>query len=147
MKFRRSTLTLAVQLALLRSNSEGQGSLARNHLKWRWSVRPTALSREYSLRLSYKLGRAPEVFVLHPNLRALSEGRELPHVYSQEEQRLCLYLPRGGEWSPEMRLTDTFLPWASLWLYYFEMWLLTGEWKGGGVHPDQEDSKSGRRRR
>ena len=24
------------------------------------------------------------------------------------------------------------IPWISEWLFYFEMWLITGEWYGGG---------------
>jgi len=39
-----------------------------------------------------------------------------------------------------MSLADTILPWASLWFFYYEIWLATGEWVGGGEHPgDRED--------
>jgi len=24
-----------------------------------------------------------------------------------------------------------------LWLFYYEIWLATGEWCGGGVHPEK----------
>ena len=30
---------------------------------------------------------------------------------------------------------ETIVPWASLWLYYYEVWHATGEWLGGGEHP------------
>lgn len=39
------------------------------------------------------------------------------------------------EWTSEMPLAETIIPWASLWLFYFEDWLVTNGWKGGGEHP------------
>jgi len=30
---------------------------------------------------------------------------------------------------------ETIVPWACLWLYYYEVWHTTGEWLGGGLHP------------
>ena len=35
-----------------------------------------------------------------------------------------------------MRIDQTFVPWATTWLYYFEDWLISDEWKGSGKHPD-----------
>jgi hypothetical protein len=34
-----------------------------------------------------------------------------------------------------MRIDLTIVPWAMLWLFYFEEWLSSSDWKGGGVHP------------
>ena len=34
-----------------------------------------------------------------------------------------------------MRLFDTLIPWTAEWLWYFEDWLATGVWSGGGEHP------------
>jgi hypothetical protein len=36
-----------------------------------------------------------------------------------------------------MMIANTIVPWSVLWLFYFEDWLCTGEWSGGGVHPEQ----------
>jgi hypothetical protein len=82
------------------------------------------------------------VIVEGPNLRALAEGRRLPHVYAQDPARLCLYLPGTGEWRPELRLDETMLPWSVMWFFYFEDWLETDDWKGGGKHPDDESFES-----
>jgi hypothetical protein len=38
-----------------------------------------------------------------------------------------------------MFLANTILPWACLWLFYFEDWLITSQWKGGGEHPASKD--------
>ena len=66
-------------------------------------------------------------------------------MYDQQPTRLCLYLPGTGEWTPALRLDQTIVPWAALWLYFFEDWLVSGEWKGGGRHPDP-DARTGRKR-
>ena len=34
-----------------------------------------------------------------------------------------------------MLLADTIVPWAAEWLMHYELWLVTGEWTGGGDHP------------
>ena len=75
--------------------------------------------------------------------RAVAErdGKPPPHLYLGGD--LCLYLPGSGEWYPDKPVAATILPWASLWLYYYEIWLATGEWLGGGVHPvDSKDKKA-----
>ena len=53
-----------------------------------------------------------------------------------------LYLPavkqknKVSEWQPTMFVANTILPWASMWLLYFEFWLFNGKWDGGGVEHD-----------
>ena len=38
------------------------------------------------------------------------------------------------------------MPWAALWLFYFEEWLGSDDWKGGGEHPTPPRDRPGRRR-
>ena len=115
----------------------GRGSLRAGRLVWDFEAQPTPLSRSYALRLSYPgRGGAPEVIVTAPDLAGLADGRGLPHVHRQSPPRLCLYLPGAGEWADYKPLSQTVVPWAVLWLFYFEEWLSSGIWKGGGVHPD-----------
>jgi hypothetical protein len=78
---------------------------------------------------------------MDPHLPTLASGRELPHVYEQDPTRLCLYLPGSGEWSSAMRISETIVPWSVLWLFYFEDWLATGDWGGGGIHPQARDAR------
>jgi hypothetical protein len=132
-------LTAAQQFLNLRLNpiSPGSGALHAGRLIWRCSVAPTPVSRSYDLRIDYRQGETPRTYIDSPNLVALAEGRRLPHVYEQQQPtRLCLYLPGTGEWTPALRLDQTIVPWATLWLYFFEDWLVSGDWKGGGKHPD-----------
>jgi hypothetical protein len=39
----------------------------------------------------------------------------------------------------------TILPWTSLWLYFYELWLVTGQWMGGGKHPSPEEKKEAKK--
>ena len=38
-----------------------------------------------------------------------------------------------GEWNPTMLLSRTIVPWASEWLLFYELWVITGVWLGGGI--------------
>jgi len=35
-----------------------------------------------------------------------------------------------------MMLIETVIPWSFLWLFYFEEWLVSDVWSGGGVHAE-----------
>lgn len=83
-----------------------------------------------------KRNKWPKVYVTSPNLLELANGRKIPHLYSQKKQKLCLFLPQVREWHSAKILSRTVVPWIYLWLFYFEEWLFSDEWKGGGIHPD-----------
>ncbi len=76
-------LTAAQQFLNLRTNPicAGVGTLHAGRLVWRFRAPPTPLSREYTVRIDYRQGATPRVFVEDPDLTALAEGRRLPHVY------------------------------------------------------------------
>lgn len=109
-----------------------KASLRRNRLLWRAELRPTPLSRTYLVELAYRLGMAPEVKVLHPDLRTEAAGVErLPHVYAGDV--LCLCYPE--QWNDGKLLARTVVPWISEWLLHFEIWKVDGVWRGGGHQP------------
>jgi len=105
-------------------------------------MRPTPLSRNYLVEVIYSPGAAPRVFVREPDLVSLAGKRSLPHVYSQQPTRICLYLPNTGEWTRMKLLSETVLPWTALWLFYFEDWLLGDKWNGGGHSPEMSSKSS-----
>lgn len=133
----RRPLTMSQQYLNLRINpiSAGKGSVRAGRLVWRCEVSPSPLSRTYSIRIECQHGKIPKIFVEAPDLAALADGRQLPHVYQQEPPQLCLFLPKTGEWANWKRIDQTIIPWSALWFFYFEDWLRSGEWNGGGVHP------------
>jgi hypothetical protein len=88
----------------------------------------------YHVLITMAGGEPPETRVLEPKLHPRDAGGRIPHMYDQE--RLCLFLPGTGEWSPEKPIALTIVPWTSVWLFFYEVWLATGEWLGGGVEPE-----------
>ncbi len=109
--------------------------------EWEVNLQPTPLSRLYRIKLIYNINKNPEVYVLYPEQLELYPGKvKLPHVYSTKKQNLCLYFPHANEWRKGMMVAKTIIPWASEWLQFYEIWLATGEWLGGGVH-FEEDGK------
>lgn len=100
----------------------------------RGRVRPTALCAEYAARIEYRVQFYPKVWIEEPQLESRSAEEPVPHTY--EDDRPCLFLPGSNEWRSDKKLALTIIPWLSLWLFYYEVWLATGTWLGGGVHPE-----------
>lgn len=105
-----------------------------NKMKVTGVLQPTARSESYHFVLRYDLKGIPNVRITSPELKENEKGEVIPHLYST--QNLCLYRPKYLEFQKKHFLCDTVIPWISLWLYYYEVWHLTGEWIGGGEHPD-----------
>ena len=103
-----------------------------SNLRCEVRLRPTALSCEYLVTVGYTLGTRPEVRLASPELRTRN-GEEAPHVFG--DGSLCLFRFPYREWSARAPIGRTILPWTSLWLYFYETWLVTGVWHGGGEHP------------
>ena len=80
----------------------------------------------------------PRVFVTNPRLvrQPNADQGPLPHVwYGKEyggEPNLCLFRPSKGDWTYSHSLADTTVPDACDWLYFYELWLVTKTWRGGG---------------
>lgn len=98
-------------------------------------LKPTEGSLSYTVKLCCRVGSSKvDVYVVDPKIGRRVNGKPVPHMYS--DGTLCLYYPRQREWTIEDDWGDTLIPWISLWLFYYELWLETGEWLGGGKHPD-----------
>lgn len=95
------------------------------------AVTPTALAETYRIRVDYRQNRMPRTWVLSPPLVARPPWTAIPHMFDQD--RLCLFLT--GEWTADMYVADTIIPWAAEWLHYYELWHATGAWHGGGHEP------------
>lgn len=109
-------------------------------LTWKIQLQPTELSRVYTIKLKYKVGEFPRVFVTEPFPLDRYPGKDcLVHVYSTSKQELCLFMRGTGEWSRQKMIAKTVIPWAAEWLQFYELWLATGEWYGEGMHPQVKD--------
>lgn len=114
-----------------------------NRLTWTDTISSSPLGELYKVKLEYDISHPPKVYVIEPKPLPLAKGKtKLPHCYDQKEQRLCLYYPNGKEWNKTMLLATTVIPWTYEWLYHYEIWLGTGEWTGGGVHPQNNLPKN-----
>lgn len=96
-------------------------------------MQPTPLNDTYDIRIVYEKGRTPKAYVESPALKPRDDVHPVPHVYMDPELRPCLYYPDGTQWSSQRSLARTIIPWLAQWLYYYELWHATGEWRGGGA--------------
>ena len=104
-------------------------------IKWKGCLQPNPISQLYQISVTYLQGKAPITKVHTPLI--IPDGKKLPHVYSQIKQELCLYYPKNNEWHSGLWIVETIVPWASEWLYHYENWVATGDWKGGGIEHEQ----------
>ncbi len=134
--FRKRHKTIAEQIASIKSKFPQFEThfISYAGLKVTGVLQPTSRSRQYSFVLKYNLNSSPKIKITSPKLQKNSKGEDIPHLYSGEN--LCLYQPKYCEFQGTDFLCDTIIPWTSLWLYYYEIWLLTDEWLGGGEHPE-----------
>jgi len=128
---------IAQKLALDGRFPDSECSIRKGELVWIGFLQPSSLSAKYKIRIQYRLGQKPRIKALEPELEK-PEGRSLPHVYRGDY--LCVFTPWNNEWRPDLRIADTIVPWTSEWLLHYEFWLVTGNWHGGGTHPDRNYS-------
>lgn len=127
----RQALNLGLQAASLkRWYPHGETVLRGRLLTWKGTLTPSELSATYEILVVLEDGSDPLVYVVDPPF-CYWDDEPLPHVFPH--QTLCLFL--GEEWGPWAPLANSILPWTAEWLLFYEGWLATGEWTGGGVHP------------
>ncbi len=142
MKHRITPIPMVTQMVrLTKAYPSSQAALKRDVLCWVVDLTPTPLSRTYRVKLEMHKDGKPEVRLVQPTLQT-RDGERCPHLYP--DGVLCLYLPGAFEWTKEMQLVETIVPWISEWLAHYEVWLATGEWTGGGEHPEIKDAVNGR---
>ena len=100
---------------------------------------PSASSRRYRFQIRYGVTKSPSVTILDPPLKTREDQTKIPHTYGPNEP--CLFRP-WVDWSSDKLLAYTVFPWLGMWLVYYELWLATGTWFGGGEHPVIEDAAS-----
>jgi hypothetical protein len=101
-------------------------------------VRPTRITREYRIRLTYRDYGAPKVYVVSPKLERRPQEPEIPIPHTYEfatpgNEHPCVYYSKSREWTPHMLLATSIMPWLLSWLLDYEFWYATGEWLGGGM--------------
>lgn len=145
-----SEMPPALSAFLIERNAK---EIARNHeqfeqtlsLPWmaKWVGTLTPLFQEYVVEIEFTPGAAdgsyfypPKtiwVTVLDPMLTEREEPpTRIPHLYryptDEETPRLCLFWPKGREWTNFMSIAEFIIPWATEWLANYELWKVTGRW-------------------
>jgi hypothetical protein len=119
-------------------NFEGK-KLPNGALVWRGPLRPKAQLYMVGLFWMPVAMSLPYVMLVDPPLqpRPGSAFAEIPHlIFDRDEPTrsgLCLFDPKGGEWSAVRLIADTSILWTAEWLTYYELWHLTGVWLAPAV--------------
>jgi len=94
---------------------------AQGGLTWTGYLQPTPESPLYVVRIVHNPQEQPRVYVDSHRF-----DRSCRHLYWDDT--LCLYWPQQWWWTPGEALPETIVAWAALWLYFYELWQVTGEW-------------------
>ena len=103
----------------------------------RGRIQPTPESRSYRIEIRYLPWRSPEVRVIDPKMSYT------PGAHMYRDDTLCLYDWREQPWQRNWHLHQTIIPWTAEWLVFYELWLLTGKWRGksaGHGQPKPDDT-------
>lgn len=130
-------ISLAKQnIAMRREFPHFESIWSKNSVTWVGTIQPTELSRVYTVRITYSLENPPRVEVINPKLKRNDKNQPIPHTFN--DGSLCLYFYKNKEWDRKNDLiAETIIPWISEWLFYYEIWHATGEWKGGGIEHNE----------
>jgi hypothetical protein len=130
-----------------------------SHVEWHGILAPD--KREHLVRVRHRIPIVLENLTLHdvqPRVQVLKpllerhpdyEEGPIPHVYwssdASAEPYLCLFSPTLREWETNDFIAHTTIHWAAQWLYFYEGWLVTKKWRGGGRHvtPKDEEKRLG----
>lgn len=114
-------------------------------LKMELELQHSSKSKKFVVELEYiEANKIPKIFI---DAEQFPEDKleEIPHKYGIKNRKgkkyveVCLYYKK--EWNRTMNISDTIIPWLIEWLYFYDMWLITGKWCGGGKHPTKKDIK------
>jgi len=105
-------------------------------LTCRGRIQPSAQSCSYRVEIRYSPWDSAVVRVIEPRI-VFTPGA---HMYRNDT--LCLYDWRDQPLQKSWHLHQTIIPWTAEWLVFYEIWLLSGKWRGkSAVHalPKPED--------
>jgi hypothetical protein len=131
---------MSAQVALMRRDfPEFAPRWRGGKVTWRGTLSPTPLSPSYPVRVEYEYGLSPRVFPVSKFPGRQNERP--PHIYPQGH--LCLHKPQYRDWSPVLPVSQTVMPWTALWFFFYEAWMVTGEWAAKGEHPSLDRRTTG----
>lgn len=138
-KYHKTTLLQQyTNLQFCTLSKNGNGEFCGKYFFWEFEAKPTELSKTYRVLIVFHIDNySPDIFVLDRNIWEVSKSKTIPHLYDHKKIKLCLYYPSYNEWNTNTPLCNTIVSWTYLWLYFYEEWLYSNDWKGGGIHPEK----------
>ena len=149
--------TIDEQIEAMASRWPGFSVTERDAVRVEWQGILAPDKREHLVRVRHSMPLVianlslhdvqPRVQVLNPLLEKHPNYAEgpIPHVYWSKKELdlpyLCLFSPELREWTLDDLIAHTTIFWAAEWLYFYEGWLLTKKWKGGGRHINPPEDK------
>jgi len=99
-------------------------TLRGGQLTCRGSITPSEGCDTYKVKLVYRKGETPKVYIVDPPIEAH------PKYHMYKDGHLCLFDPRVSPWYSDMMVHETIIPWSAEWLVFYELWKETGKWMG-----------------
>lgn len=99
---------------------------------------------KYKILIDYSIKGHVDIYLFEPEIivedytEIHTYGRKYHNAFRRELLKLCLDHPSKNEWDTSVALIDSYIPWASEWTEFYELWQLTGVWHGEGEHPNVE---------
>jgi len=137
--YRSPALSLGQQILKMKRDFPDFHYTRHNNLPtWHGYLQPTSSSPNYRVKIIYQYdnysSKAPRVWILTPDIR-----NSAPHRYS--DLSLCLYYPPDRSWTPFIFISETIVPWTSMWLAFYELWLETDRWYGPEAYHNGQKGK------
>lgn len=141
---RKRRLTPIQQFILVKQNFSGTKIINKQgKLHLFITLQPTPFSPKYPIEVIGNSYGKYDVWLIG-NIQNIDDP-DFPHKYEVDKKnnrvRLCLYHPSRDKWKRDQEVYSTLIPWTCEWLYYYELWLDDGKWRGGGEHPNFNSKK------
>ena len=89
------------------------------------SLKPLESTDLYRIKIDYKVGYPPKVYILSPDIRPSK------HIHMYSDKSLCLFYEPDLKWTEKTQIFKYTIPWISEWIIFYELYLLNGNvWKG-----------------
>ena len=134
-RFRKAApIGLPVQLMQLKQTYGDliiKSHIKGNTLSCTMLLTPSLASATYKVLITYKLSEfSPRSWLIEPIIES-HKDKNLEHVYGFDAKghpRLCVYDPKTNEWTGQMLLATSYVPWIVTWLNAYEYWMITNKW-------------------
>ncbi len=85
---------------------------------------------EYEVKIEYRKSNNPKVYVITPTITSKK------HMYS--DGSLCIYKKSEMNWKASKLVSHYVVPLTCMWLYFYEIFILTDVWYGPEAPHDGE---------